>query len=351
LNRAKAAAVTAANRLGASVMPVVPEAAKRLMARAVMRDGNTLDPTLRLFLRAQKLAGRSGLSDGDVPAISRELFREGLSVLDREPVVVGGVTNLTIPSPAGPIPARHYRPHGGHCGPLLMFFHGGGWVIGDLDSYDRLCRTICRGAGVHVLSVDYRLAPEHPAPAGVEDAYTAYRWALEHGAEFGTEPGRVAVGGDSAGGNLSALVSQRGRDDGTPPLLQLLLYPATDLRRGTRSHALFTDGFVLTQKDIDLFQGHYLAGSGLNAGDPRISPALGNLSGLPRALVVTAGFDPLRDEGEQYAEAMRDAGVVVDLRRMPSLTHGFASLAPLGGGSALALAEVISALRAHLCYR
>jgi acetyl esterase len=159
------------------------------------------------------------------------------------------------------------------------------------------------------------------------------------------------VGGDSAGGNLSALVSQRGRDDGTPPLLQLLLYPATDLRRGTRSHALFTDGFVLTQKDIDLFQGHYLAGSGLNAGDPRISPALGNLSGLPRALVVTAGFDPLRDEGEQYAEAMRDAGVVVDLRRMPSLTHGFASLAPLGGGSALALAEVISALRAHLCYR
>jgi len=347
----KNAAVTAANRLGAGVMPVVPEVAKRLMARAVTIDGNTLDPTLRLFLVARKLAGRSGLSDGNVPAISRELFREDLLILDRDPVVVGAVTNLTIPGPAGPIPARHYRPHGEHCGPLLVFFHGGGWVLGDLDTYDRLCRTICRGAGVNVLSVDYRLAPEHPAPAGVDDAYAAYRWALEHGADFGTEPGLVAVGGDSAGGNLSTEVSHRGRDDGAPPLLQFLLYPATDLRGGTRSRALFADGFVLTQRDMDVFQGHYLDGSGLDVSDPRVSPTLGNLSGLSRALVITAGFDPLRDEGEQYAEAMRQAGVIVDLRRMPSLTHGFASLAPLGGGSALALAEVISALQAHLCYR
>jgi acetyl esterase len=351
LNRAKDSAVTAANRLGAGVLPVVPEAAKRLMARAVMIDGNTLDPTLRLFLMARKLAGRTGLSDGGDPAISRELLREDLLVLDRDPVVVGGVTNVTIPSQAGPICARHYQPHNGNRGPLLVFFHGGGWVIGDLDTYDRLCRTICQGAGVHVLSVDYRLAPEHPAPAAGEDAYTAYRWALQHGAELGTMPGLVAVGGDSAGGNLSAEVAQRGRDDGVPPLLQFLLYPVTDLRGGTRSRALFADGFVLTQKDMDFFMGCYLTGSGLDASDPRISPALGDLSGLPRALVITAGFDPLRDEGEQYAEAMRQAGVVVDLRRMPSLTHGFASLAPLGGGSAIALAEVISALRAHLCYR
>jgi acetyl esterase len=351
LNRAKDAAVTAANRLGAGVMPVVPEAAKRLMARSVMIDGNTLDPTLRLFLVTRKLAGRSGLSDGGVPAVCRERMREDLLVLDRVPVVVGTVTNLTIPGPAGPIRARHYRPHGEHCGPMLVFFHGGGWVIGDLDTHDRLCRTICRDAGVDVLSVDYRLAPEHPAPAGVDDAYAAYRWAHDNGAQLGTEPGQVAVGGDSAGGNLAAEVSQRGRDDGVPPLLQFLLYPATDLRGGTRSRALFADGFVLTRRDMDVFQDLYLTGSGLNAADPRVSPVLGNLSGLSRALVVTAGFDPLRDEGEQYAEAMRRTGVVVDLRRMPSLTHGFASLAPLGGGSVLALAEVISALRAHLCYR
>jgi len=350
-NRARNAAVSAASRLGAGVMPVVPEAAKRLMARSVMIDGNTLDPTLRLYLVGGRLAGRTGLSDGGVPGTCRQLFRKELLLLDRDPVVVGAVTDLTIPGPAGPIPARHYRPHGGHCGPLLVFFHGGGWVIGDLDSYDRLCRTICRGAGVHVLSVDYRLAPEHPAPAGLEDAYAAYRWALQHGARFGTEPGRVVVAGDSAGGNLAALVSQRGRDDSAPPLLQLLLYPVTDLRGGTRSRVLFADGFVLTGADMDFFEGHYLAGSGLDGADPRVSPTLGKLSGLPRALVVTAGFDPLRDEGEQYAEAMRAAGVLVDLRRMPSLTHGFANLAPLGGGSALALAEVTSALRAHLCYR
>jgi len=273
-----------------------------------------------------------------------------LLALDRDPIVVGAVTELTIPGPAGPLPARHYRPVGERHGPLLVFFHGGGWMLGDLDTHDRLCRQICRGADVHVLSVAYRLAPEHPAPAGVEDAYAAYCWAREHGDRLGTEPGLVAVGGDSAGGNLSAVVSQRGRDEGVPPLLQFLLYPLTDLRGGTRSRALFADGFLLTRDHIDSHQRHYLAGSRCSVSDPQISPALGNLSGLPRALVVTAGFDPLRDEGERYAEAMRAAGVLVDLRRMSSLTHGFASLAPLGGGSALATAEVISALRAHLCY-
>ncbi|MCU1469735.1 MAG: lip2 6 [Glaciihabitans sp.] len=351
LNRAKNAAVTVANRLGAGAMPGVPEVAKRLMARSVTIDGNTLDPTLRLLLVTRKVAGRTGLSHGDLPEICRELFRQDMWVLDREPVVVGSVRNLTIPAPAGPIRARHYRPHGERCGPLLVYLHGGGWVIGDLDSYDRLCRTICRGAGVDVLSVHYRRAPEYPAPAGLADAYAVYRWALEHGAELGTAPGLVAVGGDSAGGNLAAVVSQRGRDDGVPPLLQFLLYPATDLRGRTRSRALFSDGFLLTRKDMELFESYYLTGSGLDAADPRVSPVLGDLSRLPRALVVTAGFDPLRDEGDLYAEAMRDAGVAVDLRRMPSLTHGFANLTALGGGSAVAMAEVNSALRAHLCYR
>jgi acetyl esterase len=279
-------------------------------------------------------------------------------VMDRKSVAVGAVRALTIPGPAGPIPARHYRPEGGQAppgrqqAPLLVFYHGGGWVVGDLDTHDGLCRLICRGAGIHVLSVDYRLAPEHPAPAGLEDGYAAFRWALEHAAELGAEPGRVAVGGDSAGGNLSAVVSQRARDDGTPPALQLLLYPATDLRGGTRSRALFAAGFFLTQKDMDFFQHQYLTGSGLDANDPQISPLLAdNLAGLPPAIVVTAGFDPLRDEGEQYAGAMRDAGTVVDLRRMDSLIHGFANMAPLGGGSAVAVAEIISAVRAHLCHR
>jgi acetyl esterase len=352
------AAIAAAQRWGAGVLPLMPDGAKRLLVggRAITIDGNTLDPTLGVWLASLKLAGGHGLSDGDDPVFIRRRNREATLMLDRATVPVGGVTSLSIPGPAGPIPARHYQPRSDLAPntrrPLMLFYHGGGWVFGDLDMYDRLCRLICRDAAIHVLSVDYRLAPEHPAPAGIDDAYAAFRWALEHGGELGAEPGRVAVGGDSAGGTMSAVVSQRGRDDGTPPVLQLLLYPVTDLRGGTRSRALFADGFLLTRKDMELFEHYYLDGTGLARTDPLVSPALADdLSGLPPALVVTAGFDPLRDEGEAYAAAMREAGGVVDLRRMGSLTHAFASLSALGGGSAIAVAEVISALRAHLCYR
>jgi acetyl esterase len=352
------AAVLAATRLGTSVLRDLPDGGKRLLmgGRSIAIDGNTLDPTLRMLLASQKLTGTEGLSTGDDVVVSRQRLRQLAMVIDRKSVAVGGVTALTIPGPAGPIPARHYRPEGspdGHpAAPLMVFYHGGAWVVGDLDTHDGLCRLICRGAGIHVLSVGYRLAPEHPAPAGLEDGYAAFKWALEHAAELGAEPGRVAVGGDSAGGNISAVVSQRARDDGAPPVLQLLLYPATDLRGGTRSRALFAEGFFLTKKDMDFFQHQYLTGSGLDASNPQISPLLAdNLAGLPPAIVVTAGFDPLRDEGEQYAAAMRDAGTVVDLRRMGSLIHGFASMAPLGGGSAVAVAEIISAVTAHLCHR
>ena len=272
-------------------------------------------------------------------------------MLDRKRLPVGAITDLSIPGPAGLIPARHYRPADDEVGPLLVFFHGGGYVIGDLDTADNACRMICRGAGVHVLSVDYRLAPEHPAPAAVEDCYAAYRWALEHGDELGTRAGVVAVGGDSAGGALAAVVSRLGRDDGLRPVLQLLIYPWADQRGGTRSRALFAHGFLLTQRDHDWFRGHYLANSELEITDPRVSPLLAtDLSGLPRALVITAGFDPLRDEGEAYAVAMRNAGVVVDLRRMSTLVHGFGNLWTLGGDSAFAMGEIVSALRAHLCY-
>jgi acetyl esterase len=212
---------------------------------------------------------------------------------------------------------------------------------------------ICRHAGIHVLAVDYRLAPENPAPAGLDDAYAAYRWALKNGADPGAEAGRVAVGGDSAGGNLAAVVSQLARDDGTPtPALQLLMYPATHFAAQTRSRILFAEGFVLSRKDIERSERQYLAGSGLKPDDPRVAPLLArDFSGLPPALVVTAGFDPLRDEGEQYAAQLGAAGGIVDLRRMASLVHGFANMAPLGGGSAVAVAETISAVQAHLCYR
>jgi acetyl esterase len=349
LVRARVVAGAIANRVGARWMPAIPDAAKRLMARSTIIDGNVLDPTLQLTLAGLKISGEAGLTARDEVAYSRERVRE--LTVDRNPIPVGAVSDLSIPGAAGDIAARHYRPENDVVCPLLMYFHGGGFVVGDLDTHDNLCRLICRDAGIHVLSVDYRLAPEHPAPAGLDDAYAAYRWAVEHGADLGTRPGAVAVGGDSAGGNLATVVARRGRDDGVPAAMQLLLYPVTDLQGRTRSMALFATGFFLTAHDMAWCSEQYLGGSQLDAADPRVSPLLAeDLAGLPPALVVTAGFDPLRDEGEAYAERMRDAGVTVDLRRMSSLIHAFGNFWRLGGDSAIAMAEVNSALRAHLCY-
>jgi acetyl esterase len=351
MTRARVAAGVFANRVGAGVMPAIPDAAKRLIARSVMIDGNTLDPTLQLALVSLKLSGEPNLTARDDVAYSRQRVRLTTQTIDRNPVSVGAVTELSIPGPAGDIAARHYRPDNDEAGPLLMYFHGGGWVVGDLDSHDNMCRWICRDAGIGVLSVAYRLAPEHPAPAGLQDAYAAYRWALEQGAELRARPGVVAVGGDSAGGNLATVVARWARDDGVPPALQLLLYPATDQRGQSRSRALFASGFFLSAHDMEWCREQYLGGSQLDVIDPVVSPLLADdLAGLSPALVVTAGFDPLRDEGEAYAERMRDVGVTVDSRRMSSLIHAFGNFAPLGGRSAIAMAEISSALRAHLCY-
>jgi acetyl esterase len=343
--------------VGLKVLPWVPTRAKRLLAggRSVAIDGNTLDPTLQLMLSAQRAMGIDGLAVGNDVAASRALMRETLLGF-AGPQVHVGVSELSIPGPAGQIPARHYRPVTAKRTPLLVFYHGGGWTIGDLDTHDALCRLTCRDADVHVLSVDYRLAPEHRAPAAVDDAYAAFRWAHEHAADLGAIPDKVAVGGDSAGGNLAAIVSQLARDDrvaqdptGPMPVLQWLIYPRTDFTAKTRSLSLFAEGFLLTKADMDWFEAEYLGGSGIEPTDPRVSPLLAEtLSGLPPALIVTAGFDPLRDEGDRYAAALRDAGTPVDLRSIGSLTHGFANLFPLGGGSAVATTELISALRAHL---
>ena len=268
----------------------------------------------------------------------------------KQDIPVAAVTNLSIPGPAGPIPARHYRPVDGDGEPVLVFYHGGGQVVGDLETHDDLCRQICREGGLHVLSVEYRLAPEHKAPAGSDDAFTAFRWALDHAAEMGADAGRVAVGGDSAGGNLAALVALRARDEGIRlPAVQLLFYPVTNWSGETRSRTLFARGFFLNSADLRFCNEKFVDGAQVDAADPRVSPLLADdLSGLPPAMVLTAGFDPLRDEGRQYADALRAAGVTVDYREFGSLIHGFANFFALGGGSATAVAESISGLRAHL---
>ncbi len=341
----------AVTTVGAKVIPWIPTAARRALVRgrAVIIDGNTLDPTLQLMLSGQRAVGIDGLVIDDDPAPSRAMMREGLLNFPGPQIHVE-VDDLALPGPAGEIAARHYRPASSAATPLLVFYHGGGWTIGDLDTHDALCRLTCRDAGVHVLSIDYRLAPEHPAPAAVEDAYAAFKWAYEHAGELGAVPGRVAVGGDSAGGNLAAVVCQLARDDGGPaPVLQWLIYPRTDFTAQTRSLSLFARGFLLTRRDMDWFEAQYLRGSGVDAADPRVSPLLAeSLSGLAPALIAVGGFDPLRDEGESYAAALRAAGTPVDLRYMGSLTHGFANLFQLGGGSAVATSELISAVRAHL---
>ena len=338
----------AARGVGVKVMPWIPPWLKRLLSggRRITIDGNTLDATLQLLLIARRSTRTGGLSADVDPGVARALMRK--SAMNTHVAVP--TTDLTIPGPDSPLRARHYRPGVAEAAPLLLFFHGGGFVVGDIESHDGLCRLICRDAAIHVLSVDYRLAPEHRAPAAVDDCVAAYRWARGHAAELGADPSRIGVGGDSSGGNLAALVALRCREEGIPqPTLQVLLYPVLDLSAKTRSRTLFSDGFFLSKLEQDRFLDLYLGGTGLAADDARVSPLkAADLSGLAPALVLTAGFDPLRDEGNEYAVALRSAGVTVDHRQFDALTHGFAGIAHFGGGSADATTATISAIRAHL---
>ncbi|HET7574178.1 MAG TPA: alpha/beta hydrolase, partial [Solirubrobacterales bacterium] len=270
----------------------------------------------------------------------------------RRPIPMARVDDLSLPGPAGPLPARHYLPQGLPAGlpaPLLVFFHGGGWVIGDLDTHDGVCRFLAAVAGVQVLSVDYRLAPEHPFPEPIEDAWAAYTWAVENAASLGADPARVAVGGDSAGGNMTGVVSILAREEGGPaPAMQLLLYPVTDTAQDMRSRLLFADGFMLTKGDMDHFEAFYLP-PGTDYDDPRISIyRQESLGGLPPAFVATAGFDPLRDEGEAFALKMREGGTKVALRRYPGLVHGFANETAVSRSSRAAMLEIAGALRMGL---
>ncbi|WP_200915034.1 alpha/beta hydrolase [Mycolicibacterium fortuitum] len=346
-----------ATKLTLAAIPRIPDRVKRLLlgGRSVTIDGNTLDTTLQFTLAAEHAAGVGGLVADHDPetgvAVSRAALRSTAAMMKVR--IDADVSEISIPGPAGPIPARRYVPDGTGSpatSALLLYFHGGGFVLGDLDTHDSLCRLICRDGGIQVISVDYRLAPEHKAPAAVDDAYAAYRWALDHAAGLGAT--RIVVGGDSAGANLAAVVTQQARDSELPlPALQLLLYPVTDMSSETRSKTLFAKGFFLEKRDMDWFFSHYLDGAEVSAEDPLVSPLLAeDLSGLPPALVITAGFDPLRDEGDRYARALQEAGVVVDFREERSIIHAFANFFPLGGGSATATSAMISALRAHLSH-
>jgi acetyl esterase len=311
----------------------------------VQVEGETLAPEVQLAL-AMLARRREPPPETLSPPEARRRRRRLSAVYAGKPTPVGAVRDLELGSA---LRARHYapaEPGGPH--PLLVYYHGGGFTYGDLETHDGVCRILCRHAGAHVLAIDYRLAPEHPFPAAVEDARTALRWAYDNAAALGADPQRVGVGGDSAGGNLAAVVSQlASRDGGPAPALQLLIYPATDFSRRRRSRELFGEGFLLTNSEMDWFETNYLGAERTHARDPRASPLLAeDLSGLAPAYVVTAAFDPLRDEGEEYAEALRAAGTPVTVRRFPGFIHAFIAGAGVSRNAREALIEIAGATRA-----
>jgi acetyl esterase len=324
--------------------------AVRLAGGAPTRgDAGVLDPTVQLILALQRRRGMVGVTAGTAEATRRRM-RQQTALAAGVPTPVGRVHHLRLPGADGTLSVRHYVPPETASGPrpLLVYLHGGGFVAGDLNTHDEPCRLLCRHAGVHVLAIDYRLAPEFPFPSGVEDAYAATQWAVANAAALGADPDRVAVGGDSAGANLATVACLLARRRGAPlPAAQLLIYPPTDHHTRWRSRQAFADGLLLTGEDIEFFHAQYAAGEDPN--DERHSPLRSaDLSGLPAAMVVTAAFDPLRDEGEAYAEALRAAGTRVVAWRVPGMVHGFVNLATLSRTAHDAVVEIAGALRALL---
>ncbi|HEY3512402.1 alpha/beta hydrolase [Kribbella sp. NPDC051137] len=383
----------------------LPAAVRRRLAGAPIQiDGNTLDPDIQLLLRLDNLLPHTTKTDA---ATARAHFRQLCRLIPGTPPEVQRVTDLTVRGAAGQLGARLYTPRpttpaepaarvepaasaepagsagsaggAGREGPdgpdssagageaaagdasgvaadrrshdgigrgLLVFFHGGGWVVGDLDTHDAVCRSIAAEAGIRVLSVDYRLAPEAPAPTAAEDAIAAFTWAVDHAEDLGVDPALVAVGGDSAGGNLAAVVAQQTVLRNLPrPALQVLLYPGVDLVARRPSRDLFSEGFILTEEDIIWYRDMYTPDPTLRP-DPIVSPLRAeDLTGLPPTYLTTAGFDPLRDEGREYAQALQTAGNQLTHIHHPTLPHGHTNLLTVPGTTRKAHTHLTKFLR------
>ena len=318
----------------------LPEGAQRRLAgRRLTVDGQTLATDIQLMLRLERVVRE--------PSTESLPVAEGRRLLVKHTAIAGGAQPIGAVRdvPVGDRRGRLYAPSKARAnGPLLLFFHGGGWVYGDLDSHDPTCRFLAERSGVRVLSVDYRLAPEHPFPAAYDDAVSAYRWVVQHAAALGADPTRLAVGGDSAGGNLAAGVALLAAREGLPLAFQLLVYPGTDASSRTESKRLFGRELYLTEEFMDQVMSWYCPDRAERA-DPRMSPLLDEVpTGLAPAYVATAGFDPLRDEGEAYARKLADAGAEVELRRFADQIHGFLSVVGVGRTARDASAEVAVAL-------
>jgi len=304
-----------------------------------------LDHDAEILLRMIQEANRPTFeSVGAVAA--RDLYMAGRKALSPDPMPIAETRDVAIPGPAGPIPARLYRSATAGPLPVLVFFHGGGWVVGNIDSHEAMCRHLANRAECAVLSVDYRMGPEHKFPAAVEDCFAATAWTADNGASLGVDPRRLAVGGDSAGGNLAAVISLLARDKGAPRIsCQVLIYPATDAAMRHDSVARYAEGYVLTRATMRWFYEQYLRTPD-DAADWRVSPLLApDLSRLPPAYVLTAGYDPLCDEGDAYAARLAAAGVPVTHRRFPGQVHGFVTNGRVIRAAETALDEVAAALK------
>ena len=312
--------------------------------RRVVVDGQTLAPDVQVMLGLQAIARRR---DEQVPIDRMRAAMRGETALVGGSQPIGAVRDIEVAGRA----ARHYVPSSplvSDGGPLLVFFHGGGFIEGDLDTHDAPCRVLAERSGVPVLAVTYRLGPEHPFPAGHDDADAAFRWVLDHADELGADPKRIAVGGDSAGGNLAASVALGAAREGLPVAWQLLVYPPTDMERDTASLRMFGKGFYLDQDFMDRANADYFSRPE-DLRDPRASMIHAEVPpGLAPAYVVTAGFDPLRDEGEAYARRLADAGVEVELRRQTGLIHGFLNIVGVGRAPRAAVEEIADRMRRAL---
>jgi acetyl esterase len=305
-------------------MPLDPQ----LQAARDQRERDKVPPLYEMSLADARAADLASIRQGGGAA---------------EPVF--DVAELAIPGPGGDLPLRLYRPSGTRPLPALLYLFGGGWVLGTIDTADGVARRLAISSGALVAVVGYRLAPEHPFPAAVDDCYAALRWVAAHGGEIGADPARLAVGGDSAGGNLAAAVALLARDDGPPLAGQLLVYPNTDQLADDESIRAANDPFLFNRHSVAWYRRHYLKHA-QDAANPLASPLRApSLAGLPPALVITAEHDPLRDQGEAYARRLADEGVPVELSRYPGMAHGFFTMAGTIDASRAAIAQAAGQLR------
>ncbi len=327
-----------------------PRVQRRLAGRPRVIDGAPLATELQLMLRVKALARIPAAEEMPLQEARDELCFQQRLVGGRQPI--GALRDLEVDGAEGPLRARLYTPTerlGAEPAPTMLFIHGGGWIYGDLESHDASCRFLAEQSGVQILAIDYRLAPEHKFPAAVEDCRAAYRWLVEHADDVNADPLRLAVGGDSAGGALSVSTAVYAAENDLPMAFQLLIYPGTDWVERTESRRLFAEGFVLTKKFMDNAEEAYFA--------PDADKSVPDASALRRvdfpekmapALVVTAGFDPLRDEGAAYVRLLHDQGLEVEAKHYPSMIHGFIHFVGVSGEAKSYNTEIAGLLRKAL---